>query len=240
MAMFLVLFYKDVFALMYYYDTILAMNVYSLINLLLRSILVGLAIAAPPGPSSVLCIQTTLEENAKSVKALLLGAACAHAFYSLFAASGFAALEVSGVAGSFYFNLLAASLLAYFSFQAWMSFYNNAQLARVDSPAITNDNEDSFNYKKAMFTFVFYLSNPMTIFGYMSFFTTFGVQPSTNLDVMLVVFGTVFGSSLWRYVLVFASRLCKTNFLDNYLLSIRCVCACFMTFFAGCALLRVL
>ena len=217
------------------------MFIYHFISLFLRSVMVGIAIASPPGPGSLLCIQTTLEQDNKSVTMLLFGAAFAHMFYSILAVSGFVVLESAGFAQSIYFQGLAAGLMLLFALQSWMKLWQNQQIdVHTDTATMSDLAERDSLYTKTLFAFVFYLSNPMTIFGFMSFYAAFGLQPVAYWEVVCVVVATVLGSSAWRYLLVRATLWFKDALLEKYIVPMRLFCACFMSFFAACAMYKLI
>ena len=215
----------------------IAMN---FIEIFVRAWCVGVAIAAPPGPSSVLCVQTTLEDDDDSVRAFFVAAACTHGFYALLAASGFVALASSSVLGGMLFKSLAAALLSYFAMDSWFVYYNNAKLSMVSSGSTNSQFNLSPAAAKFLFVVSFYLSNPMTILGFVSFYSFFGVHPEGLVDIIACMFGTVAGSSMWRLFLMYVTSIYKEKLLNDYVVPVRCVCACCMTFFALCALNNVL
>lgn len=215
------------------------MLIYSFINLFFRSVLVGIAIASPPGPGSLLCIQTTLEQDNQSVVMLLFGAAFAHMFYSIMAVSGFVMLETAGYAQSVYFHWIAAALMLFFAVQSWQKLWQNKQIFVDDTSGTELIAGRNSMYAQTLFAFVFYLSNPMTIFGFMSFYAAFGLHPSALWEVCTVVIATVIGSSAWRYLLVQASLVCRHKLLADYMVHMRFFCACVMSFFAVCAVYKL-
>tara|TARA_B100002019_G_scaffold233289_1_gene207274 strand:+ start:182 stop:790 length:609 start_codon:yes stop_codon:yes gene_type:complete len=201
--------------------------------------MVGIAIASPPGPGSLLCIQTALEQDKKSVTMLLFGAAFAHMFYSIMAVSGFVMLETAGYAQSIYFHWIAAALMLLFAVQSWQKLWQNNQVYMEDAATSEVLAARNSMYAQTLFAFVFYLSNPMTIFGFMSFYAAFGLHPTALWEVCTVVVATVIGSSAWRYLLVQASLVCRHKLLAEYMVSMRLFCACVMSFFAVCALYKL-
>ena len=223
-----------------FYVKIIFMMVMNIIEIFARAWCVGVAIAAPPGPSSVLCVQTTLEDDDDSVRAFFVAAACTHGFYALLAASGFVALASSSVLGGVLFKSLASALLSYFAIESWFVYYNNAKLSMVSSGSTNSRFNLSPATAKFLFVISFYLSNPMTILGFVSFYSFFGVHPEGLVDIAACMLGTVVGSSMWRLFLMYVTGIYKEKLLNDYVMPVRCVCACCMSFFALCALNNVL
>lgn len=200
------------------------------LSIFFKSIAVGLSIASPPGPSSLMCIQTTIEEGWSGAKMVLVGAAAAHLFYTILAASGIMAMYSFAPGYIIYFKIMATSILCYFALQAWWQLYSNKSLDNVSA------NSSGHALQKAFFVFLFTLSNPMTIVGFMSFFTAFGIQPNSFFEGLLVIIGTGLGSTFWRLFLVHTTNLLRERILYQYIPFLRCSCACMLTLFAGFAI----
>ncbi|WP_120501823.1 LysE family transporter [Roseovarius sp. EL26] len=175
-------------------------------EILLKGIGVGFAVAAPVGPIGLLCIRRTLSEGRGAGLASGLGAATADAFYGLLVAAGFAAtgmllrfatpLEIGG-------GLLIA-LLGIMSIRSFFS-----------GPA--TDSAPKYNIHGALLpayttTFVLTLSNPMTILAFVGLVVGLGASAASDpLAPYWLVVGVFLGSALWWFFLVHLALAAKSK-----------------------------
>ncbi|MFD0980770.1 LysE family transporter [Tropicimonas aquimaris] len=171
-----------------------------MIEVLLKGIGVGLAIAAPVGPIGLLCIRRTLIDGRAAGLATGLGAATADAVYGMMVAAGFAATGVlvahagpMALAG----GLLVAALGAMSLRGYWAARHQPApQAAGQGRP-----------YRGVVAawasTFALTLSNPMTILAFIGMVAALGSAASgTPLAPYVLVIGVFAGSALWWLMLV--------------------------------------
>ena len=175
-------------------------------EILLKGIGVGFAVAAPVGPIGLLCIRRTLANGRAAGLASGLGAASADALYGILVAAGFAAtgvllnyatpLEIGG-------GLLIA-LLGLLSIRGFLK-----------GPA--SDSAPKYNTHGAIIpayttAFVLTLSNPMTILAFVGLVAVLGASASSNpsapywlVVVVLIV------SALWWFLLVHLELAAKSR-----------------------------
>ena len=153
-----------------------------------RSLLLGLAVAAPLGPIGALCISRTLDRGFAAGVAGGLGTALADAFYAAAAALGFAALADGldrvalplRVGGGFFMLWLAWRALA-------------RPPASVPVPATRGDLAGT-----TAATFALTLANPMTLLTFAALFAGLGLASTASPGAPVVVVAGVFaGSALW-------------------------------------------
>lgn len=158
------------------------------VELYLRSLVLGFAIAAPVGPIGILCIQRTLRHGRLHGLVSGLGAATADAFYGVVAALGLSVLSQWLTAQSRPLGLVGGLLLLYLGVQAFRS-------------APTVDQKDlppTALLSAYASVVVLTVTNPMTI---LSFAVIFGgmvaqVTPSA-LTLLAMPLGVFTGSALW-------------------------------------------
>ena len=156
--------------------------------LLVKSVALGIAIAAPLGPIGALCINRTLERGFAAGLAGGLGTALADGTYALLAALGFAAF--SGALGmvDLPLRLLGGAFMLWLG---WTSLRPKPMRAAADVPA-----RDLVGVTVA--TFVLTIANPMTIVSFAALFAGLGLASADGLGPVAMVVGGVFaGSMLW-------------------------------------------
>ncbi|WP_263625421.1 LysE family translocator [Stappia indica] len=154
-----------------------------------KSLVLGLAIAAPLGPIGALCINRTLERGFWAGLSGGLGTALADAVYASFAAVGFAAFA-AGLA------IIDAPLrLIGGAFMIWLGV-KALSISRVDAPAARVGARDLIGTVAA--TFFLTITNPMTILAFAAIFAGLGLAEAPGAaGAASVVSGVFFGSLLW-------------------------------------------
>lgn len=153
-------------------------------NLVLRGIMLGVAIAAPVGPIGLLCIRRTLAHGWRAGFVSGLGAATADTFYGLLAAFGLTALaslqRPAAVIGGF--------LLLWMGYTTFNSLPERAATVRAGNMYLS--------------TLALTITNPATIFTFLSLFAgVSGVSALTGSDAIALVGGVGVGSACWWLIL---------------------------------------
>lgn len=157
------------------------------IALFLKSLLLGLAVAAPLGPIGALCINRTLERGFAAGLAGGLGTALADASYATLAALGFATF--SGVLAQIDTPLRVLGGL----FMLWLGWRG---LAPKPTGAATIPARDLLGTTAA--TFALTITNPMTILSFAALFAGLGLGAAEGFSgTGPVVLGVFAGSMLW-------------------------------------------
>ena len=156
--------------------------------LFLKSVFLGLAIAAPLGPIGALCINRTLERGFTAGVAGGLGTALADGVYAAFAAFGFAAF--SGVLAMIDTPLR----LIGGAFMLWLGWQSMAPKPPRSAAKVSA--RDLLGTTAA--TFLLTITNPMTILSFTAIFAGLGLASGTEgSGAALVVVGVLAGSMLW-------------------------------------------
>ncbi|MCV9910395.1 LysE family translocator [Brucella sp. HL-2] len=160
--------------------------------LFIKSLFLGLAIAAPLGPIGALCINRTLERGFVAGVAGGLGTALADGVYAALAALGFAAF--SNVLGMIDMPLR----LVGGAFMLWLGWKSMRPSPPRTAAKISA--RDLIGTTAA--TFLLTITNPMTILSFAALFAGLGLASGTGpADAILVVSGVFVGSMLWWSVL---------------------------------------
>ena len=160
--------------------------------LFLKSILLGLAIAAPLGPIGALCINRTLERGFLAGLAGGLGTALADGTYATLAAAGFAAF--SDVLARIDIPLR----LAGGAFMLWLGW--KSMTPGPARKAATVSARDLVSTTAA--TYLLTIANPATILSFAALFAGLGlVSASGYSEALPVVAGVFAGSMLWWCIL---------------------------------------
>lgn len=160
-----------------------------------KSMLLGLAVAAPLGPIGVLCINRALERGFWAGVAGGLGTALADASYASLAAIGFSTLTAT-------LAVLAPWLkLAGGLFMLWLGCKSlRPNPRRAATPAPTTEFRGLSGTIAA--TFLLTLTNPVTIFSFAAIFAGLGLTDTPGaINAVAVVAGVFLGSLLWWFLL---------------------------------------
>ncbi len=160
-----------------------------------KSVLMGLAIAAPLGPIGALCIQRTLARGFAAGLAGGLGTALADAAYATAAAAGFAVFAAVLERISMPLGLIGGAFLLWLAWKGWPRRVQ-AELRAATAPPVRG------LWATTATTFALTLTNPATILSFAAIFAGLGLAETASLGAAIAVVGGVFaGSMLWWAVL---------------------------------------
>ncbi|PFA63198.1 lysine transporter LysE [Bacillus sp. AFS015802] len=165
--------------------------------LFLKSLMIGVAIAAPVGPVGILCIQRTLTYGRRTGFFSGLGAAAADALFGLIAVMGLTMVSGFLLDHQFWIQLWGGVFLLLLG---WKTF--------ASPPAVMGMGEaDTISSMKGFVSvFLLTLTNPMTILAFIAIFGVFRVAGSEDyVTVLTVVSGVFSGSALWWWGLAFVA-----------------------------------
>lgn len=179
-----------------------------MVQLWLRSLIIGLSIAAPVGPIGLLCIRRTLAYGRRAGLMTGLGAAFADGVYGAVAAFGLSAVSAFLIDQQNFLRLGGGLFLIYLG-QGILRSKPAERAAGSDK----NDSGTSHSDLGLLFsTFLLTLTNPMTILSFIAIFSGLGLAGGVTTHglaaPLLTVAGVFTGSALWWLMLTFAlSRL---------------------------------
>ncbi len=172
--------------------------------LFLKSATIGLAIAAPVGPMSILCMRRTLAGGWRHGLPIGLGIAAGDGAYAALAALGMAGVSAAMVAWRQPLHLAAGLVLIWIGARTVL----RARRAAASDPAGLTLTESPLGLFAG--SLLLTLTNPMTIVMFAAVFTA--LAPSGGLDLggaVTTVAGVFAGSMLWWLGVVGAVSLCR-------------------------------
>jgi len=154
----------------------------------IKGFMIGVSMAAPVGPISILTIRRSLTRGHHAGLATALGVALADGFYAMVAAFGLTALSTFLFSARSYLYLIGGALLIYLGART----YNTAPLS-LNKPL-----KGAGFFTTALQTMLLTLTNPMTILTFLAAFAAIGFEGQHNFkDAFLLCFGVFCGSGFW-------------------------------------------
>lgn len=175
------------------------------LDLLLRGVLAGLAIAIPVGPVNILCISRTLTSGRVAGIISGLGAATADTLYG-----GIAGFSISMVINflvreKFWIRLVGGALLVIIGLVYWFK-----------RPKSLKEQAEESTHSEYVTTLLLTLTNPTTVLSYMAVLAALRLgQPRPWTLNLILVLGIFCGSMLWWIVLAMASGHFRDRFNDG-------------------------
>jgi putative LysE/RhtB family amino acid efflux pump len=159
---------------------------------LIKSFLIGFAIAAPVGPIGILCIRKTMEIGFIGAIAVGLGASLADSLYALIGITGLTIISNFLIEKEILIKLIGGTFLLYL---AYKEFQPSTKSARM----IVNNNKRFI--KLASQTFLLTITNPITIIAFIAIFAGLGDNNITFMKTIWMVIGVFLGSMTWWVIL---------------------------------------
>ena len=179
------------------------------INLLLRGLVLGLAIAAPVGPIGILCIRQTLVFGWLRGFICGLGAATADAMYGCIAGFGLTFITDLMIEQQIWLRLMGGVFLCYLGVK---NFIAPIQLDTIQI-------KDIKLFGVYISTLLLTLSNPATILTFAAIFSGIGLTSIQRnyCSAIILVTGVFLGSGLWwlflsSTMMLLKAKLTLTNF----------------------------
>jgi threonine/homoserine/homoserine lactone efflux protein len=175
------------------------------LELLLRGVLAGLAIAIPVGPVNVLCISRTLTNGRIAGVISGLGAATADTIYG-----GIAGFSISLVINflireKFWIRLVGGALLVAIGILYWFK-----------KPQSLKEKQEESAHSAYVTTLLLTLTNPTTVLSYMAVLAALRLgEPRPWTLTLFLVLGIFCGSMIWWIVLAFVSGHFRDSFNDR-------------------------
>jgi threonine/homoserine/homoserine lactone efflux protein len=154
--------------------------------LLLKSIFLGIVIAAPVGPMAILCMNRTLNKGFFSGLATGFGIASADGIYACIVGFGLTAISNFLIAHAKIIHVIGGLLLCYIGIKILLSKQ-------------TSSNTKSKSSSDFLSSFFLTLTNPMTVIAFIAVFSGLGIG-TTHPDfirAITIIFGIFLGSFFW-------------------------------------------
>jgi len=172
-------------------------------SLLLRGFVLGLAVAASPGPIFFLCVRRTLVQGRLAGLLSGLGVATVDGFYAAIATFGVAALTTAFVVGRRPLAVVGGAVLVGLGVRIVL------ERARTESTSAATGRGLAWAY---LSTVGLTITNPATIISFAALAATLGLGTSGSLvRPALVVAGVLLGSAAWWGILVLAASLLRAR-----------------------------
>lgn len=173
------------------------------VNLFVRGLLIGLAIAAPVGPIGVLCIRRTLADGQLTGFVSGLGAATADLIYGSVAVLGLTAMADLLMGVSFWTRLVGGLFLCYLGVRTLRE-------RPAERPAEATARGLAGAYAS---TLLLTITNPATIIAFAAIFAGLGAVSLAQgyAEGLLLVAGVFTGSALWWLLLSGATGLLRAR-----------------------------
>lgn len=178
------------------------------ISFFVKGLALGLSVAAPVGPISILCIRRTLSYGRLSGILSGLGDATVIALFGMIAAFGISIIS----------DLMLSAVVPLRFVGGILLFYLGITAFRSKPPTVT-DIKKSRLLNDYLSTFFLALSNPMTIISFTALFTALGLGGSrhSTLDGVYMVFGVFAGVCIWWCIFVFAVHAFRSKLTPHIL-----------------------
>lgn len=178
----------------------------TILDLLVKGIIVGVVVSAPLGPVGVLCIQRTLNKGRWYGFVTGLGAALSDICYALITGYGMSFMDELILKHQMFLQVVGSIMLLAFGIY---TFRNNP----VKSLRPTSNNRGALlhNFVTAFFVT---LSNPLIIFLFIGLFARFSfVMPGSPLGFQLVGYlAIILGALIWWFSITYFVNKVRTRF----------------------------
>ena len=173
-------------------------------SLLLRGFLLGLAVAASPGPIFFLCFRRTLAQGRLIGLASGLGVATADGFYAAIATFGVAALTSAFIAGRRPLAVIGGVVLILLGARILLERRKVAE-----APPAATARSLAWAYAS---TLGLTITNPATIVSFAALAATLGFGTGAYaVGPAVVVIGVLLGSAAWWCILVIGASLLRSR-----------------------------
>ncbi len=178
----------------------------TILDLLVKGLIIGVIVSAPLGPVGVLCIQRTLNKGRWYGFVTGLGAALSDIIYALLTGYGMSFMDEFLTKHQILLQLIGSVMLFVFGLYTFRS--NPVRSLR---PTSANKGTYLHNFVTAFFVT---LSNPLIIFLFIGLFARFSfVMPGSDLGFQLVGYlAIIMGALLWWFGITFSVDKVRTRF----------------------------
>jgi threonine/homoserine/homoserine lactone efflux protein len=175
------------------------------LDLLIRGVLAGLAIAIPVGPVNILCISRTLTNGRVAGIISGLGAAAADTFYGAIAGFSISLVIDFLIREKFWIRLVGGALLVAIGLVYWFK-----------RPKSLKEEAEKSSHSAFVTTLLLTLTNPTTVLSYLAILAALRLGESRPWTLTLfLVLGIFCGSMIWWIVLAVISGHFRDRFNDK-------------------------
>ena len=197
-------------------------------ELLLKSLVLGLSIAAPVGPIGILCIRRSLVDGRIAGLICGLGAASADALYGAVGAFALNGISTWLVRGRLWMTLAGSAFLLYLG----------GRIFRSDPPETTATSTASATGAYVS-TFALTLANPLTILSFAAAFAGMGAGVVGYGGVVTMLVGVFVGSAIWWLMLTTVAGTARGRLSPPFFVAINRVSGALLMGFGLYTLMRL-
>jgi threonine/homoserine/homoserine lactone efflux protein len=163
------------------------------LSFFIQGIVIGLTLAVPIGPISLLCIQRTIADGRLHGVISGLGVSTADSFYAAITVLGLTVISSLIVAHQYLFRSFASVILILIGLRVFM----------LVPAGVSEKSEHETYFKDYLSMVAIAIANPMTLIFFLVILPGFGViiQESAFLPAAGFVAGVFFGSAIWWIIL---------------------------------------
>ena len=192
-------------------------------NIFLKGLIVGFALAAPVGPIAALCVQRTIARRWAAGFASGLGAAVADALYGLIAAFGATFISEFLISEHEWLQRVGGVILILLGMRLILKRVEPRETVALDEKANVSGNgrvNGEAQGKRRGLTGYFFatlvltLTNPMTFVAFAAVFATMGLGATRGHSILTLelVAGVFAGSALWWTILTALAHAVRHHF----------------------------
>jgi len=193
------------------------------VNIFLKGLIVGFALAAPVGPIAALCVQRTIARRWAAGFASGLGAAVADALYGLIAAFGATFISEFLISEHEWLQRVGGVILILLGMRLILKRVEPRETVALDAKANVSGNgkvNGEAQGKRRGLTGYFFatlvltLTNPMTFVAFAAVFATMGLGATRGHSILTLelVAGVFAGSALWWTILTALAHAVRHHF----------------------------
>jgi threonine/homoserine/homoserine lactone efflux protein len=183
----------------------------SILEIVIKGMVIGIVASAPMGPVGVLCVQRTLNKGRVYGLVTGVGAAFSDILYALLTGYGLSFLYdlISNESALYWLQLIGASIMFIFGVHT----YRTNPMAK--SRKVSHNKSNILN--NGITGFFITLSNPTIILLFLALFTPFNFMlPEQTFFMQFIGYISIFGGALlwWFFITYVVSKL-RTRFDDR-------------------------
>ena len=202
-------------------------------DLFIQGIIIGLTLAVPVGPISLLCIQRSVADGPLHGIISGIGVASADSFYAAVSFLGLTIISGVIIAHQYLFRSVAGIVLIFIGIRIFLSV-----------PAVISTQTGHETYLKDYLSMAaIAIANPLTLVFFLVIVPGFGIviQGNSILAALEFVAGVFFGSTVWWIVLCGSIGRVRTRISEENLMLINRISGIFISCFgAGMLLLLII
>lgn len=191
-----------------------------MLEYLFTACIIGLLVAVPVGPISILCMKYTLEHGLVGAALVGTGIALADMIYASVAALGLYSISDFLVRNVSFIKVFGGAFLLYLG-------YKELKARSIRKLSTLNGSMFKLVWRSMLLT----LTNPLTTLTFVGVFASVDLVAQTMLQVLSVILGVFLGSFIWWIIVGLVITHVRAKFSDKVIDRVRNVSVfMFMTF----------